>query len=116
MARDQFERTEFAVKIITNFTLLPFALSTLCYYIYNFLFNDFRSLKFGLLLLLILFVFVTQVTALSGNDHPLNFRKSYFYYIQNYSYMLTPAKTWLFSAQYFESASLVVQYNNKTKI
>ena len=30
--------------------------------------------------------------------------------------MLTPAKTWLFSAQYFESASLVVEYSNKEKI
>ena len=55
------------VQLITNVTVLPFAFSSLCFYIYNFMCHDFRSLKFGLLLLLILFVCVTQVTALKDN-------------------------------------------------
>ena len=97
--------------------MLPFALSTLCYYIYNFLWNNFRSLKFGLLLFLILLVCVTQLTAtLKYEINLLYYRTQYFANLQYYSYMLTPAKTWLFSAQYFESASLVIEYSNKEKI
>ena len=30
-----------------------------------------------------------------------------------YSYQLSPLKTWLFSAQYFESASLIVEFERK---
>ena len=33
-----------------------------------------------------------------------------------YSYLLSPLNTWLFSAQYFESASLIVEFERKEVI
>ena len=79
MKTAQYLLTKYFVQGITNVTVLPFALATLCFYIYNFLCHDFRSLKFGLLLLLILFVCVTQVTALFSDDVSFSYRHFYFH-------------------------------------
>ena len=47
--------------IIPNLIVLPFCVSALGVYLHNVIFNGFRSYKFGLILLLMPYISVTQI-------------------------------------------------------
>ena len=100
--------------IIPNLIVLPFCVSALGVYLHSVIFNGFRSYKFGLILLLMPYISVTQILYLCTPIHKLSsFSGQFADSILYYSYMLSPLKTWLFSAQYFESASLIVEFERK---
>jgi len=100
-------------RIIPNLVAIPFCVSALGVYLYNVIFNGFRSYKFGLILLIMSYNLVCQF--LSTRIYP-SFASYWSFYAENlvlYSYLLSPLNTWLFSAQYFESASLIVEFERK---
>lgn len=105
-----WEQTQF----ICNAIVLPFSVSAVALYLYSCLCQEFRSYKFGVTLLVMNYVSVTQITyLLVPPPDPFSFIGWTSYMLQEYSYLLSPLMTWLFSAQYFESASLIVEYPGK---
>ena len=106
------------VTCIVNFVAIPFCLGALVVYVYNVIFEEFRSYKFGLTLLIVNYICVTQTIYrfyASIEAYTNSFGYWFGYFLVYYSYILAPLKTWLFCAQYFESASLIVEFEGKQK-
>ena len=101
-------------QFITNAVSLPFCASALIVYLHSALFKEFRSAKFCLILLIMNYITITQITYIRQYvPDSFSYRKWLFYIMQEYSYLVSPLKSWLFSAQYFESASLIVEFKRK---
>jgi hypothetical protein len=101
-------------QFITNAVSLPFCASALIVYLHSAFFKEFRSAKFCLILLIMNYITITQITYIRQYvPDSFSYRKWLFYIMQEYSYLVSPLKSWLFSAQYFESASLIVEFKRK---
>ena len=100
-------------QFVSNFVVLPFCVASMGVYLYHSVFNEFRSYKFGVILCITNYMTILSVTDLfwlppRGNEFSYN--AWLLYYLMENGYMLSPLKTWLFSAQYFQSASLLVEF------